>query len=346
MGHLFNFARYDTIRDGKLIKDTTRTIEGSYNENLAAFYTGFTYQRKRLGLMMGLRIEHTHLNVTDGKSHYYNFQPNIAFNYQGKFWTSLLKLTSTLDRPAYTYLNNAKTYINDYSYRKGNLDIRPSRQYRISLENNVSDFADLSFGYIRIEDQIIIVGRQKANEPYVVLRPENAAAVNDYYLNVSGYYNLFKEKLQGHFSAYGEVYGYQLPDNLNPANIKGFQKYGTLSWINGLKITRKLKLETDLFVRSNAHFYQVNQRHRWQADAGLEYSLNSHWNFAVKFFNLFATYKYDYTKFYDEYTDHFQHNPHTNKLRLSIIYRFDKNSNKIKKVQSAIDKENSSRFDL
>lgn len=344
MGNLFNDARYDSIRDGQFIKDTSRTISGFYKESLAAFYIGSTYQWQQLGLLVGLRVERTRVRVKDGKQHYANYQPNFALNYKTRHWTSLLKLSTTLSRPAYTYLNNGKIYISDYSYRQGNMDLKPSRQYRISMENSLFDFLDLSLGYIRIDDQIMMIGRQKESSPYIVTRPENAAAVNDYYVNLSLSYNFEYAKIQGHLSAYGEVYQYMLPGNLSTANIKGHQQYGTLSWVNGVSLTKKLKLESYLFLRSNANFYQVFQQSRWQADAGLSYGLNDHWNFALKYFDLFATYKYDYTNYYDQYTDHYLYSPSMRKLRLSIVYRFQKNGNKIKKIRDDIDVENTSRF--
>jgi len=343
-GSLINHARYDTLRDGQFILDTSRTNSGNYKEKLAALYIGTTYQWEKFGLRVGLRMEHTHVKVKDGQRQYDNYQPNIALNYSTKPWTSLLKLSTTLSRPPYSYLNSSKLYINDYKYRQGNMDLQPSRQYRISMENSLFDFLDLSLGYIRIEDKIMMIGRQKQYSPYVVLRPENATSVNDYYLSLSVYYRLLHAKMQGHLSAYGEVYQYILPDNLSPANISGHQKYGTLSWINSLSLTRKLKLETDLFLRSNANFYQVFQRHRWQADIGMDYSLNSHWDFALKFFDLFATYKYDYTKFYDQYMDHYLYTPSQQKLRMSIVYQLRRNNSKVNKIKAAIDAENTSRF--
>lgn len=347
IGALSSDARYDTITANHQTKiDTSRILSSDYGEDLGALYIGMQYQMGRFGIMGGLRMEHTAVHFNGAKLNTYNnYLPNLVLSYKQKNIASLLKLTSTLSRPSYIYLNTAKFYINDFKYRQGNAELKPSRQYRISLENNLFDFLDLTLGYIRIQDQILTVGVQKNNTPYIVLTPMNAVHVNDLYVTASIYYNLLSSIIQGHVSGYGEAYRYIIPDQWQTANITGTQKYGTLSWVNQVKLTQKLKMETSAFIRSDANFYQVFQKRRWQADLGLEYHLNEHLDLSLKYYDLFETYRYENTYFYDQYKEHFQNDPNMNKLRFSVVFRINAGEKKVSRLKRLMDQENATRFD-
>ncbi|RAJ74956.1 outer membrane receptor protein involved in Fe transport [Chitinophaga dinghuensis] len=349
-GHIDNNAQYDTIKATGPVYDRQLSNTTSYDEKIIAAYATLRYSHGHLGFMAGGRMEHTATATANGKAStihqdYTNFLPNVAITYQRPGYAGMLKLSSGLSRPDYQLLNDYRYYINEYKYQEGNPFLKPSTRYTISLENNIAGFLTANIGYIRINDQVQLTGTQLNNSPYTAIRPENAVNVNDYYISLSAAYSILQHKLEGNLNLYGEMFRYYSNGDfpLQGAN-KDLSKYFTVSWSNNYFITRKLVLETSLFYRSTAYFYQVTQGDRWQADAGITYYPSKKWNFGAKYLDIFNTYEYRYTNFYDNYLNSYLRDLNVNRFRLTVNYRISGGLKKVSKPASDVNGENISRF--
>ncbi|WP_160713113.1 outer membrane beta-barrel protein [Chitinophaga solisilvae] len=349
-GRIDNNARYDTIKPTGPVFDKQLSNTTSYDEKISAAYATLRYTRGRIGFIAGGRLEHTATATVNGMSgtirqDYTNFLPNAAITYQQPGYSGMLKLSAGLSRPDYQLLNDYRYYISEYKYQEGNPFLKPSTRYTISLENNIAGFLTANIGYIRLNDQVQLAGTQLNNSPYTAIRPENAVNVNDYYISLSAAYSLLQHKLEGNLNFYGEMFRYYSNGKFPLQGVnQDLSKYFTISWSNNYFITRKLVLETSVFYRSTAYFYQITQGDRWQADAGLTYYLSKKWNFGAKYLDIFNTYEYRYTNFYDNYLNTYLRDLNVNRFRLTVNYRISGGLKKVSKPAADNNAENMSRF--
>jgi hypothetical protein len=137
-----DFKRYNVYTNSKVL-DTLKSNRFEYKENINALYVNFNKQLKK-GIMyqLGLRMENTH---SDGTSTGFNKKNGNYVGYDSSFkrdytdlfpsasvtfnknpmkqWT--LSYSRRIDRPAYQDLNPFEFKLNEYTYMKGNTELRP-----------------------------------------------------------------------------------------------------------------------------------------------------------------------------------------------------------------------------
>jgi hypothetical protein len=136
-----DFGRYNLLSTGREL-DKDRSNHFKYNENINAAYAN--YNRPFTGFMVqaGLRVEHT---VSEGKStglkfngsdyensisgfkrSYVDLFPSAAITFNKnpmKQWN--FTYSRRIDRPAYQDLNPFEFKLDEYTFQKGNTDLRP-----------------------------------------------------------------------------------------------------------------------------------------------------------------------------------------------------------------------------
>lgn len=159
-----SFKRYDVLSSITRI-DTTRSNGFVYNERIFAYYLQYQRALKGVSVQGGLRMEHTE---TRGRSFPYNQQGNnnngsqqMTFerNYTD-FFPSLgftfnknpervytLQYSRRIDRPAYQDLNPFEFKIDEYTFQKGNTDLRPQYTNSISLQHTYKYRLNLTLNY-------------------------------------------------------------------------------------------------------------------------------------------------------------------------------------------------------
>src|SRR5690606_40700990 len=139
---LDNFVAYTNIQNEHEELDTERSDSITYKENVFAAYALTSTKLGKVTLKGGARLERTDYRSsyisysTISESNYVNILPNVSLSYKGNNFSSILKFTSGITRPNYTYLNPYKYYINEFEYREGNPDLRPLKRNTLILENS------------------------------------------------------------------------------------------------------------------------------------------------------------------------------------------------------------------
>jgi len=147
-----DFQRYDVFLAYKMM-DTLKSNRFKYKENINAVYANYNKQFKS-GIMIqaGLRVENTH---SSGRSlgfskpadvyipydstfdrDYTDFFPSASLTYNKNpmnQWT--LSYSRRIDRPVYQDLNPFEFKLNEYTYMKGNTQLRPQYTNSIGLTN-------------------------------------------------------------------------------------------------------------------------------------------------------------------------------------------------------------------
>ncbi len=170
-----DFKRYDIFNTTKVL-DSAKSNRFDYKENINALYVNYNKQLKK-GVMIqfGLRAENTHSNghstglkrVKDinnnwvwqnydsiFKRDYTDIFPSAAMTYNKNpmsQWT--VAYSRRIDRPAYQDLNPFEFKLNEYTYMKGNTELRPQYtnsfsvthvyKYRFTTKLNYSHVKDI-----------------------------------------------------------------------------------------------------------------------------------------------------------------------------------------------------------
>jgi len=164
-----DFKRYDVYSSNKKL-DTAKSNRFDYKENINALYINYNKQLKK-GVMIqfGVRAENTHSKgISTGfkkvannwagydstfKRDYTDFFPSAALTFNKnpmKQWT--IAYSRRIDRPAYQDLNPFEFKLNEYTYMKGNTELRPQYTNSFSITNIYKYRLTTKLNYSRVND--------------------------------------------------------------------------------------------------------------------------------------------------------------------------------------------------
>ncbi len=147
-----DFQRYNVFSSNKIL-DTLKSNRFEYNENINALYVNYNKQLKK-GIMfqLGVRAENTNIKGTSTgyaqagnalipfdstfKRNYIDLFPSAALTFNKnpmKQWT--ISYSRRIDRPAYQDLNPFEFKLNEYTFLKGNTNLRPQYTNSIDITN-------------------------------------------------------------------------------------------------------------------------------------------------------------------------------------------------------------------
>ncbi|MDB5208092.1 MAG: TonB-dependent receptor [Flavisolibacter sp.] len=224
-----NNAIYDTVYNGAVLHDLSRTNGFVYEENINAAYVNLSGSlSKKLSAQLGLRLENT---ISKGFSDGYkldgltdNFVPtDTAFkkNYTQLFPTAYLQYTVNeknnlvvnygrrIRRPNYESLNPFIEYLDRYTYQQGNPNLKPQFSHNIELSHTYKGFLTTTLNYTQTNDiiQQVLEQNEAKNETFV--KQANIAKQRQYGIAISAnkainkwwtnslYVNVFNNRFEG-----------------------------------------------------------------------------------------------------------------------------------------------------
>lgn len=166
-----NFMRYNVAQ----LKPEIRSFDDSlsnkfdYTENINALYVNYNRQFKGFMIQLGVRVENTN---TTGTAHGYKNDETINNNSKSEFerkYTDVFpsgaitfnknpmnqwgfSYSRRIDRPAYQDLNPFEFKLDDYTYMKGNTQLRPQYTNIISLTNTYKYKLTTTLSYSHVSD--------------------------------------------------------------------------------------------------------------------------------------------------------------------------------------------------
>lgn len=163
-----NFQRYDVVTSGKEL-DKDRSNRFKYEENINAGYVNYNRPLKGMMVQAGLRVENTILKGTsDGQkntgSGYVNTTSNFERNYIDFFPSAAvtfnknpmkqwnLTYSRRIDRPAYQDLNPFEFKLDEYTFQKGNIDLRPQYTNSFGLTHTYKYKLNATLNYSHVKD--------------------------------------------------------------------------------------------------------------------------------------------------------------------------------------------------
>ena len=224
-----NFGRYNVVGSNKTL-DVARSNQFDYSENINAVYLNYNkpFMKKGFMIQAGLRLENTNntgdsyglnndgtVNTSSKKSikrNYTNLFPSAAITFNKnpmKQWS--FSYSRRIDRPAYQDLNPFEFKLDEYTYQKGNVNLRPQYTNSVSVTNIYKYKLTTKLSYSHVTDvftQIIdtaeksksfITKQNLATQDIVSLNISYPFMYKNYMLftNLNTYYSMYKADFGG-----------------------------------------------------------------------------------------------------------------------------------------------------
>lgn len=222
-----DFQRYD-VENGVNVLDRDRSNRFKYKENINAVYANWNKAYKGVMVQAGLRVENTiNEGTSDGQKNengtykpwtssfernYVSFFPSasVTFNKNPMNQWSVT-YSRRIDRPAYQDLNPFEFKLDEYTFMKGNTELRPQFtnsfgitnifKYRLTTTLNYSHISDL---FTQIPDvtevsKSVLTKRNLAEQDVVSLNISYPFQYKSYSVfgNLSTNYSKYKANLEG-----------------------------------------------------------------------------------------------------------------------------------------------------
>ena len=224
-----NFGRYNVVGSNKTL-DVARSNQFDYSENINAVYLNYNkpFMKKGFMIQAGLRLENTNntgdsyglnndgtVNTSSKKSikrNYTNLFPSAAITFNKnpmKQWS--FSYSRRIDRPAYQDLNPFEFKLDEYTYQKGNVNLRPQYTNSVSVTNIYKYKLTTKLSYSHVTDvftQIVdtaeksksfITKQNLATQDIVSLNISYPFMYKNYMLftNLNTYYSMYKADFGG-----------------------------------------------------------------------------------------------------------------------------------------------------
>lgn len=195
-----NFDRYNVFGSTKQL-DVARSNQFDYSENINAVYVNYNKGFKGFMIQAGLRMENTN-NTGDSyglnsngtvdysskqtiERHYTNLFPSAAITFNKnpmKQWS--ISYSRRIDRPAYQDLNPFEFKLDEYTFQKGNTELRPQYTNSVSVTNIYKYRLTTTLNYSHVSDVFTqLIDTAEKSKSFITKK--NLATQNIVSLNVS-----------------------------------------------------------------------------------------------------------------------------------------------------------------
>lgn len=267
-----NFGRFDVV-SGTETLDISRSNQFDYSENINAGYLNYNRAFKGFMIQAGLRVENTNLT---GKSYpvdansnpitpsnngfdraYTNLFPSAAFTYNKNPMNQWgLSYSRRIDRPAYQDLNPFEMKLDEYTFQKGNINLRPQYSNVFALTNTYKYKLTTSLSYSHVADVFTqLIDTTEKSKSFI--SKQNLATQDIIALNVS---YPFSYKSYSAFANLSANYSLYKAD---------FSKNGTGS--------RVINLDVTTFNIYMQHSIKFGEKKDWTAEVSGWYNSPSIW---------------------------------------------------------------------
>ncbi|MFT4095376.1 MAG: TonB-dependent receptor [Niabella sp.] len=223
-----DFSQYNIDDANNETYDYTRSNRFKYTENVNALYVNYNRQLKGIAIQLGVRMENTSSkglsawqqydessgNYIPGdsavKRNYTDFFPSTAITFN-KNPMSVFNITYSrrIDRPDYQNMNPFEFKLNDYTYSKGNTQLKPQYTNSFGITHTYKYKLNTSLTYSHVSDMFARILEPEGSVQYQTYR--NLATQDVLSLNVSYPFNYkwysFFTSLTGNYTYYKADFG-------------------------------------------------------------------------------------------------------------------------------------------
>lgn len=223
-----DFNRYTVINNTD-VYDRDRSNTFDYKENINALYVNYNRPFKGFAIQLGLRAENTN---SDGKSkgekyneptdsyipydstvtrHYTDLFPSAAITFNKNPMSQLsISYSRRIDRPRYERLNPFEFKLNDYTYSKGNTQLKPQYTNSFSITHTYKYKLTTTLNYSHVKDMFVqtfdTLERSKMYQTTKNLATQDVASLNITYPFMYKKFTMFNN-LTANYTYYNADFG-------------------------------------------------------------------------------------------------------------------------------------------
>ncbi|MBD0331304.1 MAG: TonB-dependent receptor [Chitinophagaceae bacterium] len=334
-----DFQRYNVYTSGEEL-DKDRSNHFIYKENINAGYVNYNRQFKKFMIQAGLRMENT---VSEGVSNglkfngtgyitsnslfkrtYTDLFPSAAITFNKnpkKLWS--LSYSRRIDRPAYQDLNPFEFKLDEYTFMKGNINLRPQYTNSFGITHTYNYKLNMTLNYSHVNDLFTqIFDTVEKSKAFVSKR--NLATQNIVNFNVSypfqyKSYSLFTN-MSSNYSKYQADFGTGREIDLAAIGFNLFVQ-------NSLKFAKTWTAELSGFYNApTIYMGSFKGKAIYNVDAGMSKQvLKGRATVKASVSDVFHTMRFAATSNFAGQTIKFNYRQESRQFKLSFNYRFGNN---------------------
>ncbi|MBK8482897.1 MAG: TonB-dependent receptor [Saprospiraceae bacterium] len=178
------------------VYDSTKSNHFLYQENINAAYLNYHYEKTKLSVQAGLRVEQTIaigkqiVNENSFDREYTNLFPSFFVNYAVKPTYDMgFNISRRLDRPHYQQLNPFKFFLDPSTYKEGNPFLNPQYSWVLEWNHSILKNYNISVSYTNTKDNITeVIGPVEGQDRITVQTNENLLKFEN--ISISGSTNI------------------------------------------------------------------------------------------------------------------------------------------------------------
>lgn len=353
-----DFQRYNVYTSSKNL-DTLRSNQFNYKENINAAYVNYNRQFKGFMIQVGVRVENTHSRghsngyKKDNSGNYVTYDSTIKRDYTNPFPSAALTFNKNpmsqwsltysrrIDRPAYQDLNPFEFKLDEYTYQKGNTELRPQFTNSFGITHTYKYRLNTTLNYSHVSDvftQLV----DTAEKTKAFISKKNLATQDIVSLNVSYPFQYKNYSAFGNINTYYSLYKADFGGGNRKINLDVFSY--SLYMQHSLKFGKK-----KLYTGEVSGWYNspsiwggtFKSKALWSMDAGVQKIIfKGKGNIKASFSDVFHTIKWrgtsDFAGQYLVASGHFE----SQQFKLNMTWRFGKNTVKAaRQRQTGVEEE-------
>jgi iron complex outermembrane recepter protein len=334
-----DFQRYN-INSGAESIDKDRSNLFTYKENISAAYINYSRALKGITLQAGVRMEHTGAEgISNGqklvagnytaysetfKRSYSDFFPSASISFTKKPTNQFsINYSRRIDRPNYQDLNPFEFKLDEYTFQKGNINLRPQYTNSIGITNTYKYKLTTTLNYSHVKDLFTqIFDTAETSKAFITkknLATQDIASLNISYPYRYKAYSMFVNA-NGFYSHYNADYGAGRKINIDAVGLSVYMQ-------NSIRFAKTFTAELTAFYNAPT-VYQgtIKANALWSVDAGLQKQvLKGKGTIKTSVSDVFKTLKFTGTSDFAGQRSVIHANWESRQFKVNFVYRFGSN---------------------
>ncbi len=334
-----DFQRYNIVSNVQQL-DKDRSNKFAYKENISAAYVNYNRAFKGFAIQAGVRMENTEAEgVSTGlkntgsnytgytetfKRSYTDFFPSAAITFNKKP-TNQFNLTYSrrIDRPNYQDLNPFEFKLDEYTFQKGNINLRPQYTNSIGLTNTYKYKLTTILNYSHVKDLFTQVF-DTAEKSKAFISKQNLATQDVVSLTITYPYRYKAYSVyasaNGFYNSYNADFGTGRTINVKAGGLTLFAQ-------NSIKFAKTYTAElTAVYVAPTVYQGTIKANAMWYVDAGLSKPiLKGKGMLKTSVSDIFKTLKFRGVSDFAGQRSDIRANWESRQFKMNFVYRFGSN---------------------
>ncbi|GAB2828469.1 TonB-dependent receptor domain-containing protein [Ferruginibacter profundus] len=334
-----DFQRYN-VNNNVETPDKDRSNRFTYKENISAGYVNYNRALKGIAIQAGVRVENTDAKGTSNSEKktgtvynpytetftrsYVDFFPSAAITFNKKPTNQYsLSYSRRIDRPNYQDLNPFEFKLDEYTFQKGNINLRPQYTNSIGLSNTYKYKLTTTLNYSHVKDLFTQVF-DTAEKSKAFISKQNLATQDIVSLSISypyryKAYSMFAN-VNSYYTKYEADFGAGRKINVNAGGL-------TLYVQNSIKFAKTFTAElTGYYSAPTVYQGTIKAKSMYFADAGLQKQvLKGRATIKTSVSDVFHTFKFRGTSDFAGQRTDIKANWEAQQFKLNFVYRFGSN---------------------